>query len=149
MFKLDLEKAEEPEIKIPTCVDTHSVMSNSCNPIDCSPPGSSVHDIFLARILGWVAFSSSRGSPWIEPASRAFVDGFFTIWATWRPPFSKDVAWNFSLGKLTEMKSNWRWQSVGCWTNVVCLSSPHLFHSSHLNMYRILRTALSKCYFLV
>ena len=29
---------------------------------DCNPPGSSVHGIFQARILKWVAFSSSRGS---------------------------------------------------------------------------------------
>ena len=31
-----------------------------CNPMDCSPPGSSVHEIFHARILEWVAISSSR-----------------------------------------------------------------------------------------
>ena len=33
-----------------------------CHPKDCSPPGSSVHGIFQARILEWVAISSSRGS---------------------------------------------------------------------------------------
>ena len=33
-----------------------------CNPMDCSPPGSSVHGILLARILQWVVMSSSRGS---------------------------------------------------------------------------------------
>ena len=33
-----------------------------CDPVDCSPPGSSVHGIFQARILEWVAISSSRGS---------------------------------------------------------------------------------------
>ena len=33
-----------------------------CNPMDCSPPGSPVHGIFQARILEWVAISSSRGS---------------------------------------------------------------------------------------
>ena len=33
-----------------------------CDPMDCSPPGSSVHGIFQARILKWVAISSSRGS---------------------------------------------------------------------------------------
>ena len=31
-----------------------------CNPIECNPPGSSVHGIFQARILEWVAVSSSR-----------------------------------------------------------------------------------------
>ena len=34
-----------------------------CNPMDCSPSGSSVHGIFQARILEWVAISSARGSP--------------------------------------------------------------------------------------
>ena len=31
-----------------------------CNPVDGSPPGSSVHSIFQAGILGWVAISSSH-----------------------------------------------------------------------------------------
>ena len=33
-----------------------------CDPMDRSPPGSSVHRISQARILEWVAISSSRGS---------------------------------------------------------------------------------------
>ena len=33
-----------------------------CNPVDCSPLVSSVHGIFLARILEWVAMSSSKGT---------------------------------------------------------------------------------------
>ena len=33
-----------------------------CNPMDCCPPGSSVHGIFQARILEWFAISFSRGS---------------------------------------------------------------------------------------
>ena len=33
-----------------------------CDPMDCSLPGSSVHGIFQARILKWVAISISRGS---------------------------------------------------------------------------------------
>ena len=41
-------------------------MSNSLrpNPVDRSPPGSSVHGILQARILEWVAMPSSRGSSW-------------------------------------------------------------------------------------
>ena len=34
------------------------------DPMDCSPPGSSVHGIFQAKILEWVAISFSRGSSW-------------------------------------------------------------------------------------
>ena len=33
-----------------------------CDPMNCSPPGFSVHGIFQARILAWVVISSSRGS---------------------------------------------------------------------------------------
>ena len=33
-----------------------------CDPVDCSPPGSSVHGIFQARILEWAAISSSKES---------------------------------------------------------------------------------------
>ena len=34
-----------------------------CDPMDCSPPGSSVHGIFQARILEWVVIPSSRIFP--------------------------------------------------------------------------------------
>ena len=36
------------------------------DPLDCSPPGSSVHGIFQARNLKWVAISLSRGSSQTE-----------------------------------------------------------------------------------
>ena len=42
-----------------------------CDPMDCSPPGSSVHGIFQARILEWVTISYSRGSSW--PRYRTYV----------------------------------------------------------------------------
>ena len=32
-----------------------------CDPMDCSLPDSSVHEIFQARVLEWVAISFSRG----------------------------------------------------------------------------------------
>ena len=38
------------------------VMSKSCNPMDYSPLGSSVHGIVQTRTLEWVAISFSRGS---------------------------------------------------------------------------------------
>ena len=39
-----------------------SVVSDSCDPMDCSLPGSSVHGILQSRILEWVAIPFSRGS---------------------------------------------------------------------------------------
>ena len=54
------------------------------NPMDCSPPGSSVHWISQARILEWVVTSSSRGSSWPRDWTRVFciAGGFFITWAT-------------------------------------------------------------------
>ena len=52
-----------------------------CDPMDCSPPGSSVHGIFQARGLEWIAISFSRGSS--QPRARTqvscFVDRCFTV----------------------------------------------------------------------
>ena len=47
------------------------VVSDSCNSMDCRPPGSSVHGILQARILEWVAISFSRGSSW--PRNRIWI----------------------------------------------------------------------------
>ena len=38
---------------------SHSVMSDSSDPMDCNPPGSSVHGIFQARVLEWGATAFS------------------------------------------------------------------------------------------
>ena len=47
-----------------------------CNPMDCSPPSSSVHGISQARILEWVAIPSSSGSfnPGIKAAFPVFPE---------------------------------------------------------------------------
>ena len=59
-----------------------------CDPMDCSPPGSSVHGILQARILEWVAISFSRGSSW--PRDRTQVSRtagrHFYLWATREAP---------------------------------------------------------------
>ena len=41
---------------------SRSVVSNSSDPMDCSPPGSSVHGIFQARVLEWGAIAFSAGN---------------------------------------------------------------------------------------
>ena len=43
---------------------SHQSCPTLCNPMDCSPPGSSVHGILQQRILEWVATPFSRGSFW-------------------------------------------------------------------------------------
>ena len=51
--------------------------------MDSSPPGSSVHGIFQARILEWIAISFSRGSSWPRNWTQVscIAGRFFTDWA--------------------------------------------------------------------
>ena len=59
-----------------------------CDPVDCSLPGSSVHGIFQAIVLEWIAISFSRGSSQPQDWTRVshIVDRRFTIWATREVP---------------------------------------------------------------
>ena len=52
------------------CPVLRSVMSDSCDPMDYSPAGSSVPGILQARILEWVAMPSSRASSWSRDWTR-------------------------------------------------------------------------------
>ena len=49
-----------------------------CNPMDCSPPGSSVRGILQARILEWVAILFSRGSS--RPRDQTCISLCFLHW---------------------------------------------------------------------
>ena len=64
-----------------------------CSPMDCSPPGSSVHGILQATALQWVAMPSSRGSSQPRDQTQVFhiADRFFIIWATREPQFHLHV----------------------------------------------------------
>ena len=52
--------------------------------MDCSLPGSSIHGVFQARILEWVAISFSRRSSWPRDWTQVFliVGRRFTVWTT-------------------------------------------------------------------
>ena len=61
--------------------------STLCDPMDCSPPGSSVYGILQARILEWVAILS-RGDL-SQPGTESGLlhcSRFFTVWATRKAP---------------------------------------------------------------
>ena len=74
------------------------VISDSCNPTDCSPPGSSVHGISQARILEWVAISFSRDFP--DPGTEllfpALAGRLFTNEPSILHPFFMVQAFTFS-----------------------------------------------------
>ena len=47
-------------VKVKSESEVTQLYPTLCDPMDCSPPGSSVHESLQARILEWVAISSSR-----------------------------------------------------------------------------------------
>ena len=71
------------------CVSTHSCPT-LCDPMDCSPTCSSVHGIFQARILEWVAipFPEELLNPGTKPVSTVspvLTGEFFTITPPGKP----------------------------------------------------------------
>ena len=101
------------------------------NPMDCSLPGSSVHGIILARVLEWVAISSSRGSS--RPRDQTRVSCRSCIgrrilyhWATWIVPWLL-IKWGL-LKKTNYLRSSqdvWKFKETYLWgqgcINAVCL----------------------------
>ena len=96
--------------------------STPCDPIDCSPPGSSVHGILQARILAWVAVPSSMGSS--QPRDQthvsyvsSLVGGFFTTsttrkvewpskqWFSKYSPLGNSISINCRLGGNTRSRA--------------------------------------------
>ena len=77
-----------PYLFLHACSVTKSCLT-LCDPIDCSMPGSSVHGIFQARILEWVAISSSRGSSRPKDWTWVSCNGRWTPyhWIIWEFPF--------------------------------------------------------------
>ena len=87
------------------------------DPMDCSLPGSSVHGIFQARVLEWVAISFSRGSS--QPRYWTWVSHIacrhFTLWApreaqcwSWSSKYFGHLMWRVdSLGKTLMLGKIW------------------------------------------
>ena len=75
-----------------------------CDPMDCSPPGSSVHGILQARILEWVAMPFFRGSSWPRDWTHVYCISCFSRqilyhWDTWE-------AWTNQLFTYKCVKQN-------------------------------------------
>ena len=69
------------------CLVTQSCLT-LCGPMDCSPPGSSVHGILQARILEWVAIPFSREPSRPRDGSRlSRIAGRFFTWVEPREPW--------------------------------------------------------------
>ena len=78
-------------------------MSNSLRPIDCSVPGSSVHGIFQAAVLEWIAISFSRGSSQPRARTQVSAPNIRTVWISLvaqmvKNPLAMQETWVQSLG---------------------------------------------------
>ena len=95
------------------------------NPVECSPPGSSVHGISQARMLELVAFFFSRESSWVRDRTHISCIGRWVLyhWATREA--QADFAWfQFSLNR----------KSLGCFGQLLNLSSRMLSRFSRVQL---------------
>ena len=89
-----------------------------CDPMDCSLPGSTVHGIFQARVLEWVAISFSRRSSLLRDWTQVscIVGRHFTIWATREGSGDyTSVYLSATTPKRIEGGTIWSLISLTCW----------------------------------
>ena len=99
------------------CAQSFQSQPTLCDPVNSSPPGSSVHGILQARILEWLPrpFPGYLLNLGIEPASACISEiagGFFTYWAILEALISTLLALN---GHISLVSSGlWSYSSFGC-----------------------------------
>ena len=97
------------------CMHVQSLQSclTVCEPMDWSPPGSSVHGILQAGILEWVAMPSSRGSS--QPKAWTFISYVSCIGRQFFTTFGEgaNVYWSLTLWEKLE-RQHWAKQYSLC-----------------------------------
>ena len=80
-----------------------------CDPMDCSPPGSSVRGILQAKTLEWVVIPFSRGSSWPRDWTQVscIAGRFFISWATREVPKLLSVSSVQSLSRVWLFATPW------------------------------------------
>ena len=117
------------------CVQTLTCVRLFCYPMGCSPPGSSVHGILQARILEWVAISSSGNvpDPGIEPmlpAPPVLAGRFFTT----EPPLGSPMPlWQLILYSAPH------WHTL-TWSSFFIITYP----GTHLQLGNLSRSPMPK-----
>ena len=85
-----------------------------CDPVDCSPPGSSIHGTLQARTREWVAISFSRGSFW--PRDRTQVPCIagrcFNLWATRERLSNSNICNFYSKTLCSQISEAWAWEGL-------------------------------------
>ena len=85
-----------------------------CDPMDCSLSGSSIHGIFQARVLEWIAISFSRGSsrPRTEPGSPALQADALLSEPPGKPQIIDKGLQTVTGATAHAIESGGRWQDV-------------------------------------
>ena len=109
------------------CVLVTQLCPTLSDPMDCSPPGSSVCAISQSRMLEWVAISYSRGSSWRR--DRTSISGVSCIgrwilyhWAIGKPAGRHSFLCVFMVQECTRVPfvlhlllCQWLMSSLSCW----------------------------------
>ena len=116
-----------------------------CNPMECSPTGSSVHGMFQARILEWAAISCPRGSSrargqtLISCVSCIGRQVFFTI----APPGSPDLLYGYFLTFLKTFNISTSLHCPAIWKGFLHLVNSYLLFQAHLTPKMAMPTQLT------
>ena len=103
VIKLRISRRDDLRLTACTCGKLLQSCLTLCDPMECSPPGSSVHGILQARTLEWVAMLSSGGPS--RPRDRTRVSciagGFFTAEPPGKPSGLRWtwIRWRVLVGK--------------------------------------------------
>ena len=111
------------ETLLPVCVlhaKSLQLCPTLCNPMDCSPPGSSIHgDSVQARILQWVAMPSSMGSSQSRDQTHVSYVSCIGKWVLYHyhhlgiPSFPAELnKISMALPSLIAMWFGWLWGRV-------------------------------------
>ena len=116
-----------PLQQMAVCAESLQSCPALCDPMDCSPLGSSVHGILQARILEWVACPSSRGSSWLKDRTlvSCIAGGDNSLSELSQHYFGKWYSFAFLLGYCflttqTSFEKCWerfkpQWEKLPCW----------------------------------
>ena len=81
-----------------------------CDPMDCDPQVSSIHEILQARILEWVAIPFFRESSWTRNQTwvPCIAGGFFAIWAI------REILIHVTIWVNLENNAKWKIWDIKC-----------------------------------
>ena len=123
-----------------TCKHTKSLQLCPvlCNPLDCSLPGSSVHGILQARMLKWVAISSSRGSPGPRDQTRVSCSSCIAGRLFIAEPLGREISINPWVRdeKIGPKEMHAAWSQTG-WASVFYIEGPQERQTNAYNMQAI------------